>query len=169
MYKLCIVSLFLQRMRILIVCLGNICRSPIAEGILRHKVKQHGLNWTVASAGTEYYHVGEPPHPYSQKICKEHGIDISHLRASKFTVDDFANYDIIYAMAYDVYKEILRIGGNKTIKHKVRYFLNELYEDCDGSVPDPFNGPEKEYVMVYKVINNTCDALIENHKKAIYV
>lgn len=158
-------------MRILMVCLGNICRSPIAEGVLRHKIQQHGLNWTVASAGTEFYHVGDPPHPYSQKICREHGIDISDLRSSKFTTDDFSKYDIIYAMAHDVYKEIQRIGGKHAAMHNVRYFLNELYEDCNGSVPDPFNGPEKEYHMVYKVIDKTCDAIIENKKKEkeIYV
>jgi protein-tyrosine phosphatase len=134
-----------------------------------HKIKDAGLNWSVASAGTEYYHIGEPPHPYSQKICKENGIDISDIRATKFTKDSFDHYDVIYAMAHDVYKEIQRIGGRQANMHKVRYFLNELYEDCNGSVPDPFNGPEKEFAMVYKVINNTCDAIIQNNKKEIYV
>ena len=156
-------------MRILMVCLGNICRSPIAEGVLRHKIKENGLNWTVESAGTEFYHIGEPPHPYSQKICLQNGIDISQIRSSKFTAEDFAKYDIIYAMAHDIYKEIQRIGGRHSQMQKVRYFLNELYEDCDGSVPDPFNGPEKEYELVYNVINKTCDAIIVNNKKAIYV
>ena len=156
-------------MRILMVCLGNICRSPMAEGILRHKIKKHGLSWTVESAGTEFYHVGAPPHPSSQKICLQHGIDISHLRANKFTTEDFEKYDIIYAMADDVYKEIQQIGGSHAIMKKVRYFLNELYEDCNGSVPDPFNGIEKEYVMVYKIIDKTCDAVIANNKKQIYV
>jgi len=156
-------------MRILMVCLGNICRSPIAEGVLRHKIKEQGLKWTVESAGTEYYHIGEPPHPFSQKVCIEHGIDISHLRANRFTVEDVARYDIIYAMAHDVYKEIQRIAGKHTKMHNVRYFLNELYEDCNGSVPDPYNGPEKEYTMVYKVIDKTCDAIIANNKKEIYV
>src|ERR1700761_8124921 len=110
-------------MRILMVCLGNICRSPIAEGVLRHMVKHHGLNWTVESAGTERYHIGEAPHRFSQKICKKHGIDISEFRAAKFTANDFTPYDKIYAMADDVSREIKRIGGKKADMSKVDYFL----------------------------------------------
>ena len=86
-------------MKILMVCLGNICRSPIAEGVLRHKVKEHGLDWTVESAGTNPYHTGEAPHKYSQKVCLTHGIDISGQRARTFTKNDFEAYDVIYAFA----------------------------------------------------------------------
>jgi len=156
-------------MRILMVCLGNICRSPIAEGVLRHKLKEQGLGWEVASAGTESYHIGEAPHVYSQKVCKDHGIDISHQRASKFTADEFDKYDIIYAMAHDVYKEIQRIGGRQAQMNKVRYFLNELHPGSNNDVPDPYNHPEKDFAIVYNVIDKTCDALIESNKKALYV
>jgi len=156
-------------MRILIVCLGNICRSPIAEGVLRHKVKQYGLDWIVESAGTESYHIGEAPHRFSQKICLAHGIDISSLRAAKFTKDDFGRYDIIYAMAGDVYNEIQRIGGRDADMNKVDYFLNELNKNSNGSVPDPWYGPEEGYKQVYEMIEKTCNAIIENHKKESYV
>jgi protein-tyrosine phosphatase len=155
-------------MRILMVCLGNICRSPIAEGIMRHKIKQHGLTWTVESAGTEAYHIGEAPHHFSQKICREHGIDISEFRASKFTADAFSDYDKIYAMAGDVYKEIKHIGGRNADMSKVDYFLNELHKGSNESVPDPWYGPEEGYKAVYQVIDKTCDAIIKNRKE-IYV
>ena len=146
------------------VCLGNICRSPIAEGVLRHKVKQHGLNWTVESAGTESYHIGEAPHRLSQKICLAHGIDISNQRASKFTADDFAVYDRIYAMADDVYREIKHIGGRASDMSKVDYFLNELNKGSNDSVPDPYYGTEEGYKTVYELIHKTCDAIIKNYK-----
>jgi protein-tyrosine phosphatase len=161
-------------MRILMVCLGNICRSPIAEGVLRHKIKQHGLNWTVESAGTGNDHIGEAPHRHSQAICQKHGIDISPLRASKFTADDFARYDKIYAMAHDVYQEIKQIGirGHVPDMSNVDYFLNELYNiDPSGahtkkndSVPDPYYGAEPGFRVVYEMIDKTCDAIIKNYK-----
>src|ERR1035437_9860641 len=161
-------------MRILMVCLGNICRSPIAEGVLRQKVKQHGLNWIVASAGTESYHIGEAPHRFSQKICLAHGIDISTFRASKFIAPDFENYDKIYALANDVYKEIERIGGKVADMSKVDFFLNELPSaDRFGKltmiegkdVPDPYYGPEEGYKTVYELIDKTCDAIIHNYRE----
>src|ERR1700743_827214 len=155
-------------MRILMVCLGNICRSPIAEGVLRHKVKQHGLGWMVESAGTESYHVGEAPHRFSQRICLAHGIDISSFRAAKFTKEDFAKYDVIYAMAEDVYHEIKRIGGGNVDMSNVQYFLNELNKDSNASVPDPYYGNEEGFSSVYDLVERTCDAIIENHKKESY-
>ena len=151
-------------MRILMVCLGNICRSPIAEGVLRHKVKQHGLDWVVESAGTESYHIGEAPHRSSQKICLKHGIDISEFRARRFTTDDFAEYDKIYAMAGDVYREIKHIGGRAANMSKVDYFLNELYSGKNESVPDPYYGAEEGFKTVYELIDKTCDAIIKNYK-----
>ncbi len=151
-------------MRILMVCLGNICRSPIAEGVMRHKVKQHGLNWDIESAGTESYHIGEAPHRFSQKICLEHGIDISGQRAKKFVAESFAEYDKIYAMAADVYGEIRRIGGAGADMNKVELFLNELHPGSNKSVPDPYYGTEAGYKEVYEMIEKTCEAIIKNNK-----
>ena len=151
-------------MRILMVCLGNICRSPIAEGVLRHKVKEHGLNWVVDSAGTESYHVGEHPHRFSIAICKLHGIDISEQRAEKFTASLFTKYDKIYALAQDVYHEIEAIGGNNAEMHKVELLLNELYPGTNKSVPDPYYGGEEGYGPVYDMIDAACQKIIDNHK-----
>jgi len=151
-------------MRILMVCLGNICRSPIAEGVMQHKIKEHGLGWVVSSAGTESYHVGEAPQPWSQKVCRDHGIDISHQRSVKFTKNDLYNYDKIYAMATDVYEEMRRIVGYKADMSNVDLFLNELHPGQNESVPDPYGGPEYEYEFVYELVDATCNAIIKKYK-----
>jgi len=132
---------------------------------LRHKAKQNGLNWVVDSAGTESYHIGEPPHLHSQKICSVHGIYISDQRARKFTKADFQEYDIIYAMAADVYENIKRIGGSAAAMNRVVYFLNEAMPGSNASVPDPWYGTEDGYSEVYKIINNTCDVIINKYGK----
>src|SRR5215467_1462139 len=106
-------------MKILMVCLGNICRSPLAEGILKQKVKKAGLPWTIESAGTNGYHIGEPPHHLSQKVAKLNGIDICDQRARAFTADDFKRYDKIYAMSSDVIDEMKWIARNKFDRSKV--------------------------------------------------
>lgn len=152
-------------MRILMVCLGNICRSPIAEGVLKHKAKEKGLDWIVESAGTESYHVGEAPHRFSQKICKANGIDISGQRARKFTAQDFDHYDKIYALADDVYDEIRRIGGKNADMGKVNLLLNELHDNCNVSVPDPWYGGEEGYLPVYEMIDQVCDAIVQKYSK----
>ena len=131
---------------------------------MRHKVKQHGLDWIVDSAGTESYHIGEPPHRHSQAICRVNGIDITGQRSMKFTASHFAQYDIIYAFADDVHKAIKRIGGNKADMSKVDYFLNELEKGSNRDVPDPYYGTEEGYKHVFALIDKTCDAIIENYK-----
>ncbi|MCC7525799.1 MAG: low molecular weight phosphotyrosine protein phosphatase, partial [Chitinophagaceae bacterium] len=88
------------------VCLGNICRSPLAEGIMQQRIDQFGLPWQVDSAGTNGYHAGEAPHRLSQKVALQHGIDIGRQRARNITADDFDSFDLIYAMAGDVIDEI---------------------------------------------------------------
>src|SRR6218665_1035717 len=106
-------------MRILMVCLGNICRSPIAEGVMRNIALLNNLNWQIASAGTENYHIGEPPHSYSQKVCQKHGIDISQQRARKFVASDFEQFDKIYAMSQDVLAEIKYQAGSAFDEGKI--------------------------------------------------
>lgn len=150
-------------MKILMVCLGNICRSPLAEGILQHKAKKAGLNWQIDSAGTEHYHIGQPPHPLSQKVAKLNGIDICNQRARQFVKEDFDRYDKIYAMAEDVLNEIKRIAKEKYNPAKVDLFLNELYPGEHMSVPDPWYGTEPDYHHVYKLIDKVCDKIISNY------
>lgn len=151
-------------MRILMVCLGNICRSPLAEGILQHKVNEAGLNWTVDSAGTNGYHVGEPPHPLSQKVARLNGIDICTQRSRRFVKEDFDRYEKIYAMADDVLEEIRQIAKEKFDPAKVDLFLNELYPGQNSSVPDPWYGTEPGYHEVYKLLDETCERIIQKAK-----
>lgn len=151
-------------MKILMVCLGNICRSPLAEGILQEKAWKAGLNWTIESAGTNGYHTGEPPHYLSIKVAAQHGIDISKQRSRKFTAADIAEYDQIYAMAEDVLDEMKRIVGSKTPLQKTTLLLNELYPDQTRDVPDPWYGPEEGYHQVFALIEKACDQIINNQK-----
>ena len=152
------------RMKILMVCLGNICRSPLAEGILKDKAGKAGLNWMIDSAGTNGYHVGEAPHPLSQKVALLNGIDISRQRARKFMAADIDNFDIVYAMAEDVIVEMKRIAKNKFDNAKVDLLMNELYPGKDIDVPDPWSGPEKEYHEVFAMIDKACDKIIQKSK-----
>ncbi len=154
---------YLCRMKILMVCLGNICRSPLAEGILQDKAFNAGLTWSVESAGTNSYHLGEPPHPLSQKVARQHGIDISRQRARRFTPGDFAVYDKIYALAADVMEEIKRIAKNKFDASKAELLMNELYPGKDMNVPDPWYGPEPGYHEVYEMLDKVCDSIIQKY------
>ena len=147
-------------MRILIVCLGNICRSPLAEGVLKHKARQAGLNWTVESAGTNGLHNGEAPHRLSQKVARMNGIDICEQKSRQFVKADFDRFDKIYAMADDVLDEIRWIAKEKYDPEKVDLFLNELYPGKNKSVPDPWYGAEQGYHEVYKLIEATCEEII---------
>jgi protein-tyrosine phosphatase len=150
-------------MKILMVCLGNICRSPLAEGLLQHKADEHGLTWVVESAGTNGLHNGERPHHLSQKVAKQNGIDISKQCSRKFIADDFEKYDRIFVMADDVLSDIKRIAGNKFNPDKIDFFLNALHPKKNNDVPDPWYGDEDGYTEVYALIDKTCDAIIENH------
>ncbi len=144
------------------VCLGNICRSPLAEGVLQHKARAAGLDWIVESAGTNGYHVGEPPHHLSQKVAKLNGVDICEQRARRFVKEDIDRYDKIYAMADDVMEDIRRIAKEKFDTEKVDYFLNELHPGKNMSVPDPWYGTEPGYHEVYKLIEEACERIVAN-------
>jgi protein-tyrosine phosphatase len=154
-------------MKILMVCLGNICRSPLAEGILQNKAFKAGLTWSIESAGTNSYHTGEPPHPLSQKVAVLNGIDISKQRARRFTAEDFNIYDKIYALAEDVMDDIKRISGKKFDHSKIDLLLNELYPGKNMDVPDPWYGPEPGYHEVFKLIDKICDKIIEKYSIVI--
>lgn len=155
--------LIFATMKTLMVCLGNICRSPLAEGILQQKAFDAGLNWSVESAGTNGYHNGEAPHHLSQKVARLNGIDISCQRSRKFVAADFDVYDRIYALAGDVLEEIRHIAKSKYDPSKADLLMNELYPGRNVDVPDPWYGPEPGYHDVYKMISEACDAIIEKY------
>lgn len=151
-------------MKILMVCLGNICRSPLAEGILQDKAFKAGLTWSVESAGTNSYHIGEPPHPLSQKIARMHGIDISEQRARRFTATDFDMYDKIYALAEDVLDDIQSISRKKFDGRKIDLLMNEIYPGKNMDVPDPYYGPEAGYLEAYDLMEKACEAILKKYQ-----
>ncbi|HWR32981.1 MAG TPA: low molecular weight protein-tyrosine-phosphatase [Chitinophagaceae bacterium] len=150
-------------MKILMVCLGNICRSPLAEGILQDKSFKAGLTWSIESAGTNSYHTGEPPHHLSQKVAKQNGIDISRQRARRFTAADFDVYDKIYALAEDVLKDMKRIAGNRFDASKTGLLMNELFPGKNMDVPDPWYGTEPGYHEAFELIDKACNKIIEKY------
>jgi len=160
-----ILSAIFARMRILMVCLGNICRSPLAEGILQHKADARGMNWQVQSAGTGNWHVGEAPHHLSQKVARLHGIDISRQRARQFRKEDFLEYDFIYVMDSSNYTDVKRMAGAEFSETKVDLLLNELYAGENRSVPDPWFGEEDGYHQVFELLDKACERIIEKFIK----
>lgn len=152
-----------KKMKILMVCLGNICRSPLAEGILKKKCTENKLDWEIDSAGTESFHVGEAPHRLSQKVAEAHGIDISGQRARRFKRTDFQYYDKIYAMAGDVYQEIMDIGGKDADASRVELLLNEAWPGSNRSVPDPWYGGEDGYHEAWQLIDTACGQIVKKY------
>ncbi|MFQ3181218.1 MAG: protein-tyrosine phosphatase [Polaribacter sp.] len=146
--------------RILMVCLGNICRSPLAEGILQSKVNNN--LFFVDSAGTAAYHVGKLPDERSIDVASNYGIDITHQKARKFTVKDFDTFDIIYVMDASNYQNVLLIARNNTDVQKVKMILNETHPDKNASVPDPYYGGSTGFENVYKMLEEACTVIAEN-------
>ncbi|PHR74013.1 MAG: protein-tyrosine-phosphatase [Lutibacter sp.] len=143
--------------RILMVCLGNICRSPLAEGIL--KSKTFLKNVKVDSAGTGNYHVGGLPDKRSIAIAKEYNLDITDQRARQFSADDFDNFDIIYAMDNSNHNNILKLARNESDKQKVRLILNEVFPDENLDVPDPYTGGKLGFTTVYVMLEQACEII----------
>lgn len=143
------------------VCLGNICRSPLAEGILQHKTKQAGLNWTVDSAGTSNYHIGNQPHHLSQKVALINGIDISRQKARQFRKEDILDFDKIYVMDSQNYQDVKLITRELWNKDKVEFLLNESHPGSNMNVPDPWFGNEDGYHKVFQMIGEACDTIVK--------
>jgi|TARA_B110001454_G_scaffold216794_1_gene240702 protein-tyrosine phosphatase len=144
--------------KILMVCLGNICRSPLAEGILQSKVNKELV--FVDSAGTAAYHVGNLPDERSIAVAKQYGIDISNQQARKFTEKDFLNFDVIYAMDKSNYQNIISLATSDKDVEKVKMILNESQPDKNYSVPDPYYGGKNGFEEVYKMLNQACDSIL---------
>lgn len=151
-------------MKILMVCLGNICRSPLAEGIMQHKANAAGLAWQVDSAGTGSWHIGNSPHKLSQKVAKLNGVDICSQKGRQFVASDMVDFDKIYFMDSDNYNDARRIAGPLWDAAKADLLLNELYPGQNRSVPDPYYGGEDGFHDVYALIAQACDKVIEKQR-----
>ncbi|WP_159777821.1 low molecular weight protein-tyrosine-phosphatase [Flavobacterium sp. 9AF] len=148
--------------KILMVCLGNICRSPLAEGILKSKLPKD--QFIVDSAGTGDWHVGQLPDKRSIAIAKKYGIDITDQRAQHFTVKHFEKFDYIYAMDLSNYKNILQLAPNSEGKAKVKLILNELFPNENVEVPDPYYGGEEGFENVYQMLDKACEIIAKKIK-----
>ncbi|WP_066225316.1 low molecular weight protein-tyrosine-phosphatase [Formosa haliotis] len=145
--------------KILMVCLGNICRSPLAEGILRSKLPYE--DYVIDSAGTSSYHIGSNPDSRSIAVANKYGINISRLMGRQFTINDFDAFDIIYAMDSSNYNNILHLARNEKDKEKVKMILNEVYPNQNYDVPDPYYGGTNGFENVYKMLDEACDIIAE--------
>lgn len=144
-------------MKILMVCLGNICRSPLAEGILQSKV--HPETVQVDSAGTAAYHIGNLPDPRSIDVARKYGLDLTYQRARQFTVGDFDAFDLIYAMDESNYQNILALARSSEDASKVKMILNESNPDSNQSVPDPYYGGNDGFENVYQMLDEACEII----------
>lgn len=149
------------------VCLGNICRSPLAEGILDNMVKKQGLNWQVDSAGTSNYHIGEPPHHLSQKVAKVNGIDISAQRCRQFKSGDMNEFDRIYVMDQQNYADVKRMCGSAFRAEKTSLILSVLPSNTLLDVPDPWYGDESDYHHVFQMLTDACEQIILQYSNTI--
>lgn len=150
--------------KILMVCLGNICRSPLAEGILRHKAEQNNLNITIDSAGTSNYHIGEHPDSRTIANARKHGVDVSKLKARQFSEKDFDDFDIIFVMDSSNYADVVSLARNEKDKNKVELILNRSYPNTNMSVPDPYFGGEQGFENVFILLDKACDIIVESLK-----
>ena len=144
--------------RILMVCLGNICRSPLAHGILQSKLND--ANFYVDSAGTAAYHIGKQPDYRSIKVAKNHGLEISSQSARQFEVSDFESFDYIYAMDNSNYTTITSLAKTNADIEKVKLFLEINTSIADKNVPDPYYGELSDFEYVYNLIDDTCIKLV---------
>ena len=148
--------------KILMVCLGNICRSPLAEGILASKLPKD--KFIVDSAGTGAWHSGNQPDARSIAVAKKYQLDISTQRARLFKVEDFETFDYIYVMDKSNFRDVIRLAKNDEQKEKVEIILNELYPDENVDVPDPYYGIANGFEMVYQMLDEACEIIASKLK-----
>jgi protein-tyrosine phosphatase len=149
-----------MKTKVLMVCLGNICRSPLAEGILKSKVDASKV--LVESAGTGGWHVGELPDSRSIDIAKKHGLDITDQRGRKFSEYDFERYDLIFVMDNSNYRDVIKMANSDSEKEKVKLILNEIFPNENVDVPDPYYGGDQGFENVYQMLDEACEKIAQN-------
>lgn len=150
-------------MKLLMVCAGNICRSPLAHGLMDKKIKENKLPWEVDSAGTHGFHAEEKPDSRSIQIAQAHKLDISSQRARKIRSTDLENFDLIFCMDAQNYNSVKEMCQSEAEKAKVKLILNELYPGENRIVPDPYYGGEDGFQNVYTMLDKACDAIVKNY------
>ena len=154
-------------MKILFVCLGNICRSPLAEAIFLHKIKEKGLenDFEASSCGTADYHIGDPPDPRTIRNAAKNGIEIHHL-CRQLTNSDLDNFDLIAAMDKSNYFSILNLTNASLNAHKI-FLMRAFDPQGKGDVPDPYSGTERDFQAVFEILDRSIDGLIEYLQKTL--
>jgi protein-tyrosine phosphatase len=150
-------------MKILMVCLGNICRSPLAEGILKNKIKQMELDWNVDSAGIGGWHAGDLPDRRSIAVAQKNNIDITDQRARKIKISDLDEFDWLLAMDKDNYNDILSYAKNESHRSKVAMIMNFVNPNSNTEVPDPYY--DGRFELVYQMLDEACEAFLKHNIK----
>ena len=154
-------------MKILMVCIGNICRSPLAHGIMERKIHKNGLNWVVDSCGTGGWHSGELPDPRSIAVAQKHGIDLNTQRARQFRSIDIDEFDLIFAMDKSNYEDILDYCNREKERAKVKLIMDEVNEGQNVEVPDPYYGGPDGFQLVYNMLDEACEAIVARYNKQL--
>ncbi|WP_424494386.1 low molecular weight protein-tyrosine-phosphatase [Salinimicrobium sp. GXAS 041] len=152
-----------MKTKVLMVCLGNICRSPLAEGILKSKVDPDKV--FIDSAGTSNYHVGDTPDRRSIAVAKENELDITTQKGRQFRVSDFDEFDHIYVMDMSNYHDVVSLARNEEQKAKVKMILNEIFPGENVEVPDPYHGGNDGFNKVYKMLDEACEIIANKLEK----
>lgn len=143
--------------RVLMVCLGNICRSPLAEGILESKLDTSIFE--IDSAGTSTYHQGSLPDQRSIEVASKYGLDITNQKSRPFTKKDFQSFDYIYVMDSSNYEDVINMADNKEEEDKVNLILNTIYPGENQSVPDPYHDSINGFEQVYHMLDESCSVI----------
>ena len=151
-----------MKTKVLMVCLGNICRSPLAEGLLKSKVNKEEV--FVDSAGTSNYHIGDAPDPRSVSVAQKYGIDISDQMGRQFKVQDFDTFDHIYVMDNSNYRNVIALARNEKDEKKVSLILEKIFPGDEASVPDPYQGGYQGFENVYNMLNEATDIIAKELK-----
>ena len=145
--------------KIVMVCLGNICRSPLAEGILASKLPKD--KFTVDSAGTGSWHIGQSPDDRSVAVAKKNGLDISNQKGRQFSSSDFDTFDYIFVMDNSNYDNVIALAETKEQKEKVTLIMNELHPTQNKEVPDPYFGMHNGFDIVYNMLDEVCEVIAQ--------
>jgi protein-tyrosine phosphatase len=151
-------------MKILMVCLGNICRSPLAEGIMRKKLEDNFIEGEVDSCGFESFHIGNPPDRRGIQVAIQHGIDISDHRGKIFMKSYFDTFDKIFVMDANNYKDVEKVARNSEDMKKVDYIMNMVYPGNNMDVPDPYYGKQADFSETWNLLDAATDKIIESIK-----
>jgi protein-tyrosine phosphatase len=146
------------------VCLGNICRSPLAEGILKKKIKAYQLDWQVDSAGTGSWHLGSLPDHRSVAIAEKHNMDITDQKARQIKVKDLDTFDLILVMDYENYRDVMKMASNDQQKEKIKLIMDFVYPDRQVNVPDPYRNDDG-FEQIFEMLDQACEKIVEIYQK----